>query len=97
MINGFTVRIDFGDMVIWNEVFASDWQSALEIVAKEKLSVEDHAIIDSEFLGRLSDVVVSKLPMSASVSNAQLLSGDKEVYIDIISNSLKAGTPKEDR
>ena len=88
MIAGFTVRIDFGDMVIWNEVFANDSQSALEIVAKEKLSIGDHNIIDSEFLNRLSEVVVSELPMSASVSIAQLLLGEKEVYIDIISNNL---------
>jgi hypothetical protein len=89
MITGFTVRIDLGDMVIWNEVFAHDSQSALEIVAKEKLSIGDHTIIDSEFLNSLSDVVVSELPMSASVSNAQLSLGEKEVYIDIISNNLK--------
>jgi hypothetical protein len=88
MVTGFTVRIDLGDMVIWNEVFACDSQSALEVVAKEKLSIGDHTIIDSEFLSRLSDVVVSELPMSASVANAQLLLGDKEIYIDIISNSL---------
>ncbi len=88
MLPGFTVRIDFGDMVIWNEVFANDSQSALEVVAKEKLSIGDHSIIDSNFISKLSDVVVSTLPMSASVSNAQLLLGDKEVYVDIISNNL---------
>jgi hypothetical protein len=88
MIAGFTVRIDLGDMVLWYEVFACDSQSALKKVAKEKMSIGAHTMIDSEFLSRLSNVVVSKLPMTASVSNGQLLLGDKEVYIDIISNSL---------
>jgi hypothetical protein len=89
MTTGFTVRIDFGDMVIWNEVFASDPQSALEIVAREKMSIGTHDMVDAEFLSKLSNANVSELPMSASVSNAQLLIGEKEVYIDIISNNLK--------
>lgn len=77
MITGYTVRVDFVDMVIWNEVFA-----------KEKLSIGDHAIIDSEFLNRLADEVVYELPYCSSVSVVQFSFSDNETCIDIISNNL---------
>lgn len=91
MITGFTVRVDFGDMVIWNEVFASNSQAAFEVVVKEKLSIGDHAMIDSEFLNRLADKVVYELPYCSSVSVVQFLFADNEISIDIISNNLVSG------
>lgn len=84
MITGFTVRIDLGDMVLWFEIFASNPQSALEIVAKEKMSTSDHAMIDSEFLRKLSNAVVSEMPYCYSISNAQFEFDNKEIYVDVI-------------
>ena len=88
MITGYTVRVDFGDMVIWNEVFASNKQAVYEVVAKEKLSIGDHVLIDSEFLNRLAGEVVYELPYCSSVSVVQLSISDNEICIDIISNNL---------
>jgi len=85
MEKGYTVRVDLGDMVFWYELFAYNPQSALEIVANEKMSTDNHS---SEFLRRLSDVVVSKIPYCSSVSNAQFVFDDKGIDIDIISNNL---------
>jgi hypothetical protein len=84
MKTGFTVRIDLGDMVLWFEIFADSAQSALEIVAKEKMSIDDHTMINSDFLRKLSNAVVSELPFCSSVSNAQFVFGDKGIDIDII-------------
>ncbi|XCN71207.1 MAG: hypothetical protein Q3M24_12880 [Candidatus Electrothrix aestuarii] len=83
-MNKFVVRIDLGDMVLWFEIAADNSQSALEIVAKEKMSIDDHPMIDSEFFEKISDAVVCELPFCSSVENAQFLLGDKGINIDII-------------